>query len=240
MKDKKSKVKAILFDLDGTIFDITERDAFARYKALNELGYSVSLKEVKQHYHSGMGRMGIANELGIEFKEKEAQKYIEATFAHFMEKEASSLTKIHSEAYSVLSTLSKKSMLVLVTSRDTLSSTEEELERFNIKKFFTLIVTREVAAKYHRVNKLPLLPFLVQRRKLYECVIGLTKIDPEDMLCVGDSVGELQPARKLGIRTVGVLTGFSSKEEMEKASISTIQDLTHLAGILGCSDNNLS
>jgi FMN phosphatase YigB (HAD superfamily) len=30
------RVKAIPFDLDGTIFDILERDAFARYKALNE------------------------------------------------------------------------------------------------------------------------------------------------------------------------------------------------------------
>jgi FMN phosphatase YigB (HAD superfamily) len=27
MKDEKMKVKAILFDLDGTIFDTTERDA---------------------------------------------------------------------------------------------------------------------------------------------------------------------------------------------------------------------
>ena len=34
MKDRKMKAKAILFDLDGTIFDITEREAFARYEAL--------------------------------------------------------------------------------------------------------------------------------------------------------------------------------------------------------------
>jgi len=46
MKDEKIQVKAILLDLDGTIFDITERDAFARYQALNELGYNVSLSDV--------------------------------------------------------------------------------------------------------------------------------------------------------------------------------------------------
>ena len=47
------RVKAIPFDLDGTIFDILERDAFARYKALNELGYNVPLVEIRKHYRYG-------------------------------------------------------------------------------------------------------------------------------------------------------------------------------------------
>jgi phosphoglycolate phosphatase-like HAD superfamily hydrolase len=66
----------------------------------------------------------------------------------------------------------------------------------------------------------------------YECAIGLTKTRPKDMLCIGDSVSELQPAKKLGIKTIGVLAGFSSKEDMEKASIPTIQNLTQLTKIL--------
>lgn len=226
------KVKAILFDLDGTIFDITERDAFARYQALNELGYDVSLDDVRKHYHYGIGRMGIVKKLGIKFTEKEAKEYVEASFAHFTKREALNLTKIHNGANNVLSTVSKKYKLIIVTSRYTLPSTEEELELFNIRKFFSLIITREVAARYYGVEDIPLLPFQEQRKKLYECAIGLTKIDPEDMLCIGDSVGELQPAKKLGIQTIGVLTGFSSKEDMESASIFTIQDLTQLIKIL--------
>jgi phosphoglycolate phosphatase len=234
------KVKAILFDLDGTIFDITERDAFARYKALTELGYPVSLDEVKQSYSFGIGRLGPAKALGIKFTEKEEEAYINASFAHFTEREAIGLTKIYHGAYNAIATLSKRFRLVIVTSRDALSSTEEELESFEIRKFFEFIVTREVAAGYHGIQELPLLPFQEQRTKLYECVIGLMKIDPEDMLCIGDSVGELEPARKLGINTIGVLTGFSSKDDMEKASISTIPDITHLIKILACSKNTLS
>jgi len=233
MKDKKMQVKAILLDLDGTILDITERDAFSRYQALNQLGYDVSLDEVRKRYHYGIGRMGIVKELRIKFTEKETKEYIETSFAHFTKKEnALNLTKIHNKAYDLLSTLSKKYKLVLVTSRDTLSSTEEELEWFNIRKFFTLIVTREVAARYHGVKDIPLLPFQEQRKKLYECVIGLTKVDPKHMLCIGDSVGELEPAKKLGIKTIGVLTGFSSKEDMESTSISTIQYLTQIVKFL--------
>ncbi len=226
------KVKAVLFDLDGTIFDITERDAFSRYKALNELGYNVSLPEVKQHYRYGIGRMGVANELGIKFTEKETKEYIEARFAFFTEEEAVNLTKIHNGVHDALAALSRKYQLILVTSRNTLLSTEEELERFNIRRFFSLVVTREVAAKYYGIKDLPLLPFQEQRRKLYECAIGLTKIDPSDMLCVGDSIGELIPAERLGIKSVGVLTGFSSKGDLDSASILAIQDLTQLHEVL--------
>lgn len=232
MRDEKMKVKAILLDLDGTILDITERDAFARCQALNKLGYDVSLDEVRKHYGYGIGMMGIVKELGIEFTEKETKEYIEAHFAYFMKREALNLTKIHNGTHDVLSALSKKHSLVLVTSRSGFSSTERELEWFNIRKFFALIVTREVAARYHGVKDIPLLPFQEQRMKLYKCAIGLTKINPEDMVCIGDSVGELEPAKKLGIETIGVLTGFSSKENMESASISTIQDLTQLVKIL--------
>ena len=226
------RFKAIIFDLDGTIFDILERDAFARYRALNELGYNVSLGEVNSHCRYGLGRMGIVKILGIAMTEKEAKKYIELSFVHFMKKEASSLTKMHDGARDVLSALFKRYQLIVATSRDALSSTEEELERFDIRRFFTLVVTREVAAKYHGVNEMPLLPFHEQRRRLYACTLGLTGLEPEGILCVGDSVGELEPARELGIETIGVLTGFSSKEDFENASISAIQDLTHLVKAL--------
>lgn len=227
------RVKAILFDLDGTIFDITDRDAFSRYQALRQLGYNVSLDDVKQHYRYGIGRMGIVRELGIELTERATEEYLKARFASFINREnALNLTKILKGAQEVLSFLSKKYTLVLVTSRGKLSPTEEELKRFKIRRFFDLIVTREVAAKHYGFKEIPLFPFQEQRTKLYECVIALTKIDPENMLFTGDSLGELEPAKNLHIKTIGVLTGFDSKENMENASIPTIQDITQLPRIL--------
>jgi phosphoglycolate phosphatase-like HAD superfamily hydrolase len=225
-------LKAILFDLDGTIFDIAERDAFARCEALNELGYKVSLEEVRNHYRYGLGHAGIVEKLGIKLTEKEEKKHIMAAFEHFTTKEAFSLTKIHKGAYDVLSTLSSSYTLAIVTSRDSISSTMEELDAFAIRKFFKLVVTRESAASHYGVKEMPLLPFPEQRRKLYETAIDLMKTDPKDMLCVGDSVSELQPAKELGMNTLGVLTGLSSREDMEKASIPTISNLNELLGLL--------
>jgi phosphoglycolate phosphatase len=226
-------VKAILFDLDGTIFDISERDAFSRYEALKELGFQVSYDDVRRHYHFGIGRMGIVRKLGIDLTEREIGEYLKARFVSFTKrKNALDLTKIHDGAYHTLSVLSKKHRLVLVTSRNELSSTEEELGWFKIRKFFDLIVTREVAARFYGVTYIPLFPFNEQRTKLYKYVIEMTKLDPKEMIFVGDSLGELKPAKKLQIRAIGVLTGFDSKEEMEKVSIPTIQDITQLPRIL--------
>ena len=233
MKDNMAQVKAILFDLDGTIFDIRERDAYARYQALKDFGHHISLDDVKKHYHYGLGSTGILHELGIKLTEKQEKEYIQASFNHFTNRDtALRLTRIHPDAHNVLSTLSKKYKLILVTSRNTLSSTEEELEWFNIRKFFTIIITREVAAKHYGEENIPLLPFKEQRTKLYKCTIELAKLNPKEMLCIGDAVGEVQPAKQLGIKTLGILTGFSSKEEMQTASIPTINNLSELAQTL--------
>jgi phosphoglycolate phosphatase-like HAD superfamily hydrolase len=163
---------------------------------------------------------------------KEEEEYVKAAFAHFTSGEAFSLTKIHEGAHEVLADLSKRYRMAIVISREAVSSTNEELEVFGSKKFFVLIGTRESAARYQGMKELPLLPFQEQRKKLYESAIGLMKIDPRNTLCVGDSVSELQPAKELGINTIGVLTGFSSKEDMEKASILTIPGLSHPLKIL--------
>jgi phosphoglycolate phosphatase-like HAD superfamily hydrolase len=234
MRGEKVRAKAILFDLDGTIFDVAERYLFARYEALCQLGYDVSLNEVRRRYRYGIGRMGIVKDLGITLSKKDTIEYLKARSASFTKREnALKLTRIHKGAYDVLFSLSDKYRLVLVTSRGPLSSTEEELDWFKIRRFFSLTVTREVAAKYHGVEDIPLFPFREQRKKLYECVTGLTKIGPEDMLFIGDSVGELEPAKELRIRTIGVLTGIGSREEMESASIFTIRDISQLVEILG-------
>ena len=231
------KPEAIIIDLDGTIFDIDERDAFACYEALNSLGYSISLDKVKQHYHYSKGLTGTLRELKINLTEKEVQDYLNARYASFTERRnALNLTKIHKGAASTLAALSQGFKLVLVTSRGKLSFVVEELDWFRIRACFTLIVTRDVAAKYHKVKEMPLFPFQEQRRRLYECVIGVTKSDPENMVCIGDSVGELEPARKLHMTTIGVLTGISGKEELERVSDFIIKDITQVSKVLSRMD----
>ena len=71
LRVEKAQLKAVLFDLDGTVFDVCERDAFARYRALVDLGYCVSLDEVKKYYRYGLGSMGLVDKLGLKLSEKQ-------------------------------------------------------------------------------------------------------------------------------------------------------------------------
>lgn len=227
------KGRAIVIDLDGTILDISERDAFARYEALNHLGYEVSLAQIKQHYRYGVGLMGILKFLNISLTEEETEEYLNARLSSFTDRNnALTLTKIHKGATEALATLSQKCRLILVTSRRKLSSVEEELDWFNIRGFFSLIVTRDVASMHHGVENIPLLPFHEQRAKLYECVIGVTKLDPKALICVGDSVGELEPAKKMQMTTIGVLTGISSRKDLEEFSDLIVHDITKVSEAL--------
>ena len=85
---------------------------------------------------------------------------------------------------------------------------------------------------YHRVEDIPLVPFQDQRMKLYQCVIGLTKIDPKDLVCIGDSVGELEPAKRMRMTTIGVLTGISSRQDLEEVSDSVVHDITQVSQVI--------
>lgn len=95
-----------------------------------------------------------------------------------------------------------------------------------------MVVTREGAAEYHGFKDIPLFPFHEQRTRLYECVIDQTKVHPRYILCIGDTPGELMPANRLQMTTVGVLTGMGGKEDLENCSQFTIQNLNQVKEIL--------
>ena len=227
------KPKTIILDLDGSLLDISERSVYAQYEALRHLGYDVSLTNVKQHYRVGIGLLGIIKALDITLTETELADYIRACFRSFDDRtNAKKFTKLLPGVADVLTRLTQRYHLILVTSRNALSLVEKELELFKLKRFFSLIVTREVAAKFYEVEEIPILPFQEQRTQLYRCVLALTQINPREILCVGDSIDELEPAKRLHMVTIGVLTGISTKGELEKTADYVVHDLREIPPIL--------
>lgn len=180
---------------------------------------------IKNLFHAGNEWMDVLQTLGLPLEKDVLRQYIR----FFME--AHSLSKLQPGVKKVLKKFQKGFELLLVTSRWYRTRVEQELEELGIRKFFHRVVTREQAANYFGLAKLPLHPFHHQRKILYEYALRLTGFFPKQVVVVGDSTRELAPATMLGMTAVGVLTGTSSSQELKKVTpyvIATLEELDKL------------
>jgi HAD superfamily hydrolase (TIGR01509 family) len=101
--------------------------------------------------------------------------------------------------------LSKKAKLALTTRRHVpKKQVIEELEKFNLAKYFQCIVTA-----LETKNPKPSPEALIEcSRQLHEEI--------SDCLVVGDSVVDIKAGKNAGAKTVAVLSGIFSKEELER------------------------
>lgn len=131
-----------------------------------------------------------------------------------------------------LEVLSKKYTLFCVTSRETPEEVVEELTFHKLARFFRSIVTRDVAAKHFGFASIPFLPYYEQRRKLYQCALALSRCSSSDAAAIGDERRELEPAKELGMLTIGVPMRKEKRSELQEASDFLISDMTHLQNVL--------
>ena len=68
---------------------------------------------------------------------------------------------------------------------------------------------------------------------LLESVLGRAGLDPDELLVVGDSVWDMEAARRVGAPAVGVATGGTSAAELHEAGAEfTFSDLPALLNAL--------
>jgi len=217
-----TNVKAVFFDLDDTILDNKERLVEAALRLTRVRDVNASERLIRNLFCSGKEWMDVLKTLGLSLEKNVLTQYI----GFFME--VHSLSKLQPGAKKALETLQKRFELLLVTSRWYRMRVEQELEEFGIRSFFHHVVTREQAANYFGLTKLPLHPFHHQRKILYEYALRLTGLFPKQVVTVGDSARELAPARMLGMTAVAVLTGTGDIEELKKVTPYVIASLAEL------------
>ncbi|MCZ6674616.1 MAG: HAD family hydrolase, partial [Verrucomicrobia bacterium] len=78
-------------------------------------------------------------------------------------------------------------------------------EHFGISHFFNHIHGSEMSGE--RVNKVELIKYIIETESL----------DPSKTIMIGDRKHDILGAKRFGIRTIGVLYGYGSKEELIEA-----------------------
>ena len=217
MHPPKLNVKGIMFDLDGTILDTKPAYIEAARIALQTLGLKIpetaKLLEIPKRLEqkqpiSDIVQRGTKDFLDLYLK----------TFYRI----AASQTEPVPCVTETLETLSKKAKLAVITMRfmpkELIAS---ELKQFNLDKYFAHIVTALDTAKPKPSPEALIKAVAAMDVQMCECVI------------VGDSVIDVAAGKAAGAKTVAVLSGLYTREELSKAKPDfLVDDIAKLPEIL--------
>ncbi len=197
----KLKVKAIIFDLDGTLVD--SRGA---YREAAELAFA-SLKlgkvdagvvtEIPRRLEENLSIEDLIMEADVDrFKEIYLRAYYRAT---------AEKTRPFPNVATTLERLSSGASLAVTTRRNVPDvEVKRELEKFGLAKYFRIIITSQ--------NTLKPKP---SPEALIKCAEHFG-VRMSDCAVVGDSVIDVRAGKSAGAHTVAVLSGVFTREELER------------------------
>jgi len=219
-------MKALFFDLDGTLIEINRREVEVIHETLNHFGLKVSKTRVKRLCSQESSYMDVYRKLELELNDDALQYWTSVFVKNYR------LSMVRKGVKSTLKALAERHAILCVTSRETAEEVLRELKFQGIDSLFDHIVTRDTAARHLKQASIPFFPFHEQRRKLYECALALVGCSSNDAVAIGDMGRELRPAKDLGIITVGLITYKGRKKELEEASDFLISRMTRLRSVL--------
>jgi len=200
MTNKKIKIKGILFDLDGTLVDSKPAYIEAAKITFSKLGLSPISDSEAIAIPRKIEQKQPLN-LNIETKPSTFLALYLRSYYSISEQK----TKLISNVSKTLNSLSKKMSLSLVTMRFVpKQSLINELKKFNIAEYFDPIVTAIDTCKPKPSPE-----------ALLKCVNSMN-LNVKDCIIVGDSVNDIKAGRAANMKTVSVLSGIYSLQELVK------------------------
>ncbi|MHA2406382.1 MAG: HAD family hydrolase [Candidatus Hermodarchaeia archaeon] len=223
------KLKAFLSDLDGTLIDTRERAIHAHSSGLHAIGHTIHPEQIRRLYQYSFDSRDLLNRLNIHPSDSEFMKYLGGFRQHFFSHKGQSKV-IPGVVNTLKQVQSLTEHLRIITSRQDSQQTRQEIRFFGLDKWFEKIFTRGDLANAKGKGRVPLFPFLPQRRMLIRLALRDIKNEGE-VWVVGDSAGELEAAKSLGCTTIGVLTGFGTSEDLAPFAthvINSFAEIVHL------------
>ncbi|MEM3640983.1 MAG: HAD family hydrolase [Candidatus Bathyarchaeia archaeon] len=196
----KLKVKGILLDLDGTIVDSREAYLEATKAAFATTGQKIVnaeiATEIPRKLEQNLPLNGII--AGVNTK-----KFLEAYLKAYY-KITESKAKPIPNVSKTLEELSKKTKLALITMRHVpKEKVKKELEKFGLAKYFKCVIT---ALDTNLPKPYP--------EALIKCAKQLG-IKINECAVVGDSIADVRAGKAAGAKTVAVLSGIFTRDELE-------------------------
>jgi HAD superfamily hydrolase (TIGR01509 family) len=208
-----------ILDIDGTLVDTNYHHAVAWYRAFRQHGFVLPLWRI--HRHIGMGGDQMVGALAGEGFEREQGDDVRAAEKVLYMELIGEVEPLEGARRCVEDLKSNGHTVVLAS-----SAKPDELEHY-----LTLLDARALVDGWTDSSD-------VERTKpepdLVLAALEKAGAEPDDAVMIGDSVWDCRAAERAGTRSIGVLTGGFSEQELLEAGASkvftSVEDLReHLA-----------
>lgn len=202
MRNAKLKVEGILLDLDGTIVDSKKAYQEAIKVAFKKMGCKISPNKALA--------LEIPRRLELNHPIEELLNGIEPSkFLRIYLDTYYQITRLKAKPFpnvsATLEHLSEKARLALITMRHVpKEKIIEELDGFRLTKYFDYVITAFDTSLPKPSPEALIKCSINLNVKLHKCAV------------VGDSVADIRAGKNAGAKTVAVLSGIFTKEELER------------------------
>ena len=215
----KSKKKAVVFDLDGTILDTIGDIASAVNFALDTYGFEPRTKEEIISFIGNGSLMLIRRALGDENAEKYDDNFVKEVRNRFREEYQKHMfdeTYVYDGIIELVDELKEKGIVsAVVTNKDDRSAVPM-IEHYFGDKF---AIVRGVRADTERKPN----------PELTLCVLSELGIKPSEALFVGDGMADLKVSQNCGIDYIPIGYGYTSQKRLfdacQKTPVSDVKSL---------------
>ncbi len=216
------KIRAICFDVDGTLSDTDDLFVRKAERILRPVRYLLPHQDLQRLARRlvmwseapGNFLIGFPDTLGLDDEIAAAMEWLNRRnprpIRHFL---------IIPGIQEMLAQLSLRFPLAVISAREA-STTNAFLSHFDLTRFFRVIVTGQTAAHTKPYPD----PVIYAARAM--------DIPPESCLMVGDTPVDIRAGKAAGAQTVGVLCGFGERPELCRAGADMIlSDTAELAQV---------
>lgn len=202
-------IKAVVFDLDGTIVKFNLDYKAARAEVIEHLtanGFARSLFSLDESAFEMLKKAEIT--MKNNGKKQEAFTKLKEEIFRILEKhemQSATTTTLIPGILETLKALREMKFKLALFTINSKKSTDYILKTFRLKPFFKAVVTRDSVAMI-KPNPIHL-----------ETVLKKIKTKPQETLVVGDSVLDVKSAQQLNAIPIAVTYGISSPEKLTQA-----------------------
>jgi len=197
-------IRLVVFDLDGTLLNTRDDLGTATNYALSQLGFP-TVELPKYNFLVGRGIMNLfKGALPEGHKTEENAIKMKEIFLNYYGEHNCDLTRPYEGIPELLERLTSKGVKIAIASNKYQKGTEDLAAHFFPTTDFLRILGQR--------DGFPIKPDPEIVGEVLRSADGITK---EETVYIGDSNVDMQTGINAGVRTIGVLWGFRTKEELE-------------------------